>query len=369
MLIDNNSFHLYFNLLYAITGYLAVLSSFSNEFKKDILTQNALSQYLTFPVIILLSILIGFRAYDVGTDTGNYYYSLWQQRPEIELNGEFLFPLIAIILQYFQLNFTYFLFLIAILFFYFLYKALKNYTQLYQANILMALFSSMSFFFFLSLSINVIRQGVSLAILLYAYTLIEKKSSTIKIILLCVLSLAFHQTSIIPILVYGLSYIISKKGNKIIIPMILLYFLAVGLALANFGFLNVAPFLADLLGGDRRTGYISGENYDYTVGFKPQFVAFNTFFLILSVYTLKRLNDKKLKTSYLRLVIYFVITSILLFLAFQLPFSDRWGLFSWISIPFLVTPLFYSPFVNGKIKIHFVLAMFLIFLGFQFYAS
>lgn len=56
-------------------------------------------------------------------------------------------------------------------------------------------------------------------------------------------------------------------------------------------------------------------------------------------------------------------------MAFQLPFSDRWGLFSWFIIPFLISPVFYSPFVKGNIKIHFVIMLVLIYIGFNFYVQ
>ena len=55
-------------------------------------------------------------------------------------------------------------------------------------------------------------------------------------------------------------------------------------------------------------------------------------------------------------------------MAFQLPFSDRWGLFSWASIPFLIIPLFYSSLFERGIKFHFILMLIFIFIGFKLYA-
>lgn len=140
----------------------------------------------------------------------------------------------------------------------------------------MALFAFMSFFFFSSMSINVIRQGVSLAILLYAFTLLLKKDNKIKIIIYSVVAVAFHLTSIIPILLVALSYYLSTKSGKLIYFLVLLYF-SILLAFLNIGFLNIAPSLSQLLGSDGRSSYLDGETYDYVVGFK----AFSSLYLIL----------------------------------------------------------------------------------------
>lgn len=368
-LIDKSSFNVYFDLIYFITTYIVILSAVSIEIKQNSFIQNKLSKYFVFFPIIILIYIVSFRAYDVGTDTGNYYYSLWQQKPELTFSNEFLFPLIALLLQYYELNFTYFLFLISALFFYFIYKALKNYSSLYQANLLMAFFAFMSFFFFSSMTINIIRQGASLAILLYAFTLLLKQDNKIKIIIYSAVAVAFHLTSIIPILLILVSYYLSIKSNKSIYLLVLLYFIILVLSFFNIGLLNISPFLSQVLGNDGRSMYISGETYDYVVGFKPQFAAFNTFFLFIASYVRKNLTNQVLKKQYNVILIYYIIASWLLFLAFQLPFSDRWGLFSWVIIPFLLIPLFYSPYLKAKIRIHYILMLILIYVGFKFYAS
>lgn len=369
MLLNIKDYEWIYNFIYFWTAFYVMLISFSIEIKKDIIVQKVLSRYLTYLLLLCLIFITGFRAYDVGTDTGNYYFLLWVQKPELNFSSEFLFQLIALLLQHFRLNYSYFLFLVSIIFFYLIYKALKNFSSLYQANLLMALFACMSFFFFSSMSINVIRQGVSLAILLYAFTLLLKKDNKIKIIIYSVVAVALHLTSIIPILLIRLSYYLSTKSGKLLYLLVLLYFSVILLAFFNIGFLNIAPSLSQLLGSDGRSGYLNGETYDYVVGFKPQFVVFNTFFLLIALYVRKNLTDIKLKKQYNVILIYYIMTSWLLFLAFQLPFSDRWGLFSWVVIPFLIIPLFYSPYLKAKIRIHYVFMLILIYIGFKFYAG
>lgn len=367
MLIDHINFFKLYNLIYFCTACLVIVSVLSLEIKKDLLLQNKLGGYLILFPLISLIFLIGFRQYDVGTDTENYYRDLWVGAPEVNFNGEFLFNLIVWVMQYFDLSYSNFLLLIAILFYFFTYKSIKNYTDLYRSNLFITFFSFISFFFFLSMSINVIRQGVSLSILLFAYSLWVNKKNNSLVLLLIFLSFAFHLTSIIPVLIFIFSFFISKI--KIFNILIFIYFLTIFISYLNYGFLNISPIFLDFLDGDRRVGYFVDEDYGYNIGFKPQFVIFNTFFLLIALYIKRKLTDDYLVTQYTTLISYYIFSSVILFMAFQLPFSDRWGLFSWFIIPFLISPLFYSPFIEGNIKIHYIIMLFLLYIGFNFYVS
>ncbi|MEK5754857.1 EpsG family protein [Acinetobacter variabilis] len=366
MLVDNITFFYLYNLIYFCTACLVVVSALSAEIKKDILVQNKLGKFLVFLPLVSLIFLVGLRGYNVGTDTGNYYNELWLGEPELNFNSEFLFDLLAIILRSFDLSYTFFLFLISFLFYVFLYGALKKYTKQFEANLFFAFFVCISLFFFLSMSINVIRQGVSLSILLFSYTLWAERKSNLWILFFVFLALAFHLTSIIPILIFIVSTFFSKY--KYFNFLVLIYFFMILVSYLNYGFLNISPLFLDFLGEDKRVSYFTDDDYGYQVGFKSQFVIFNTFFLLLSLYVKNRLKNDFLEKKYTQLVCYYILSSIMLFMAFQLPFSDRWGLFSWIVIPFLVIPLFYSPFVKGNIKIHYILMFIAIYVGFNFYA-
>lgn len=365
MLINSVEFFYIYNMIYFCTACLVVVSALSAEIKKDILVQNKLGKFLVFLPLVSLIFLVGLRGYNVGTDTGNYYNGLWLGEPELNFNSEFLFDLLAIILRSFDSSYTFFLLLISFLFYAFLYGALKKYTKQFEANLFFALFACISLFFFLSMSINVIRQGVSLSILLFSYTLWVERKSNLWVLFFVFLALAFHLTSIIPILIFIVSIFFSRY--KYFNFLVLIYFFMILISYLNYGFLNISPLFLDFLGEDKRAGYFTDDDYGYQVGFKLQFVIFNTFFLLLSLYVKNKLKGDFLEKKYTQLVCYYILSSIILFMAFQLPFSDRWGLFSWIVIPFLVIPLFYSPFVKGNIKIHYILMFIAIYIGFNFY--
>lgn len=159
MLIDRNNFELLYNYIYIFTAYFCLLSAISIEVKKDLLVQNKLSRYFIVLPLLALIFVTGFRAYNVGTDTGNYYYFLWLSEPELTLTKEVVFPLITFMLHYFNFSYTYFLMTVASIFYLFIYKALKNYCEIYKANLLITFFACISCFYFSSLSINVIRKG------------------------------------------------------------------------------------------------------------------------------------------------------------------------------------------------------------------
>lgn len=366
MLINNIDFFILYNLIYFCTACLAIVSAASSEIKKDTILQNKLGGYLVFFPLISLILLVGFREYNVGADTGSYYNSLWVNTFDIDFDGEFLFSLIALIMRYFDLSYSSFLLLVAILFYFFTYKSLKNYTKIYKSNVLITFFSCISLLFFLSMSINIIRQGVSLSILLFAYSLWVGKKNNIKILVLIFLSLAFHLTSILPILIFIVSLFMDKL--KLFNVLLFIYFFSIVVSFFNYGFLNFSPLFLDFLGDDKRAGYFSEDDYGYNVGFKPQFVVFNTFFMLIALYVKRKLINDFLIKQYNILISYYIIASIMLFMAFQLPFSDRWGLFSWFVIPLLLSPLFYSPFVKGNVKVHYVIMLILIYIGFNFYA-
>jgi len=60
-------------------------------------------------------------------------------------------------------------------------------------------------------------------------------------------------------------------------------------------------------------------------------------FLVIGFYFKKyRVNNQDFNT----ILKYYMLASALFFFAFQIPFSDRWGLFSWVFIPLVIGQFF-----------------------------
>lgn len=366
MLIDRSTFFVLYDSIYYFTAALVILSSLSIELNSDIKKQRSIGKILVFIPLISIITLVGLREYNVGTDTYNYYNFLWLANKDFVFTNDFMFSLISLVFNSLDLTYTYFLSFVSFLFFYILYISLKKISNFYSSNILFSFFVCLSFFFYQSLSINVIRQGVSLVFILLAYSYFINKGSKLKILVSLFLSLSFHATSIIPIIVFAFCY--ATLNYIKIYYYYFLYILCILLSYMNYGLANISPFLVDLIGSDeKRSSYLSGDDFGYDVGFKLQFVLFNTVFLIVALLIRKKILDPKWVFHYYLLIKYYILASSIFFMAFQLPFSDRWGLFSWFFIPLFFIPVFSSKNIKSGIKIHWMMFLIFTFIGLGFY--
>jgi hypothetical protein len=367
MLIDRSIFFILYDSIYYFTAALVVLSYLSIEFNNDVIRQRSVGKILVFIPLISIIILVGLRDYNVGSDTYNYYNIVWLTEEKISFDTEFLLLFLSKIIKYLGLNYSYFLFVTATIFFSVIYVSIKKISNFYNSNILYSFFAYFSMFFFLNMSINIIRQGISLSLLLLAYSYLINKSNKIKIAIVATIAAFFHITALIPILVYFFSY----KNYKLFKDRYyyLLYMIFIVLSYLNIGLLDISPYILEVLGSDnRRSDYLSDNDFEYVVGFKTQFVAFNTLFLLVASYVKSRILSPSIRSTYSVLFRYYVLTSCIFFTAFQIPFSDRWGLFSWIAIPILLVPLFSITYIKKGIKIHWIILLILIFIGFNIYA-
>ena len=113
----------------------------------------------------------------------------------------------------------------------------------------------------------------------------------------------------------------------------------------------------------RFSTYFLNDDGLYQVGFKPQFVAFTTLFLGIGLYMRRQsfMIASTWSTSYDQLLKYFISVSFLFFMAFQIPYSNRWGLFAWIAIPFIVLPCFSKDFKPKTAVIAFFIFLYAFF--------
>lgn len=324
-----------------------------------------------FSVLFLFSIIfiIGLRDIDVGTDTIEYYTYKWQMELYTD-SSEILLDLVVKTAKYFSFSFSIVLLFISFLYYYFFYKSFKIFAKYYSVLPILLFFIFISLFFSLSMGINVIRQGMSLAFIVYSLALIEINKSKKWSIFYAALAFISHTTAVIPLLLYLFCKLFTKRID--IKYFYLLFILGVFFSAINLGLLNVAPFLNDILQGSRRVGYLTQSSEIYPVGFKPQFVAFNTIFLVFFIFMKSKLEkiyeSKEMLDLYNLLIKYYIVSSFMFFMAFQIPYSDRWGLFSWIVIPILIAPAFS---IKSRIFNKTILTSFFIFIYifFQFYGT
>ncbi len=313
---------------YIIFGALILRSKRENSqsyFRQD---RNLLLSFVFFMIFFA-----GTRSIRIGTDTINYYRfyflkGIYLQDP-IEFFGYFQTDLLFEVLMFITFpfkNFTLFLLVLAIILnvgLYFFVRRFSDYGKDGSSLILFLTFASA--FSFLQLEVNIIRNGLSITFILLALDCLLKEKLK-PAIFLFVIAYFFHGTSLIPISAILLSRLLKNVEIKY---FIVLFIMAIGLSFIGFGFHSI-PFLQNISGEDFKRLVFTGET-TYRIGFRLDFVLYNAFFLFLFV---KFSNLKNTKDLFL--IKYFVITSVIFFFNFNIPFSDRIGLYSWIAIPLLL---------------------------------
>ncbi|SDL77210.1 EpsG family protein [Chryseobacterium taihuense] len=323
-------FNTQYRLIFAFCSIVAFIIATMHDVKRVNLKSQL--QWLSLFLFLLL-LLFGLRGEEVGADTNAYIFQ-FENVDSLSPDREVAFYYLTKLLHK-LVSVQIFLFIIAAFYLGSLYYYIKSRPNINQFLLFFVFFSM---FFFKTLGINVVRQGVSLIFFLLAYQAYEKKQLK-KSVILIIISLCWHTTTIIAI---PLAYFSTRKINLKFLNIS--YFSSIVLAFANFGLLTILPFLSNLNKYDRRIEvYATQETNElYTVGFKPQFVLFNTLFLMLAYFIRKKIVSKYPVTEqkkYNSYIIYFTFSSMLFFMAFQIPYSDRIGLLSWIIIPLLMEPL------------------------------
>lgn len=268
---------------------------------------------------------------DVGTDTLVYHDMYAYFDGDIKwsvsslLFGDEPIFYFLIFVSSFTDNYKVFFFLVCLLmnvFYYYaciLYSKNNNISPLWNYIILLVSFTVWV------QQINVIRSGLAISISLVAiYYIFEERYK--KALLFSIFAIGCH----ISIIIFLLIAIVVKIFSSIKIKSFY-YFYIVGILLSALGFslltliTHVAPEMAIV------ERYASGNNSDYNTGFRWNFVIFNSLFLLYFYY--KRIGININTVIWLKL---YIATSVVFFLWFAIPYSDRIGAFSWILIPFLL---------------------------------
>jgi hypothetical protein len=343
---NNNDFGNVFKIVlafYILFGTLVLKLLFK---QKERFMRNDKVILMTF--IFFLILFVGTREIYIGTDTGNYYNFFYipvttQVSNYFEvftrLKSDFLFE-VLVSFSFWHQNFKFFLFTVSLVMNVTLYVFVRKFTSFGKGGSSLILFLTLaSSFSFMSIETNILRNGLSICfILLGLYSILEKQYKNF--IIYVVVAYLFHRTAVIPITLILLITFFDKIEVKF---YLLFYVLAILLSLAGFGF-HVVPFLAELGSEDLQSLSYVGES-TYKVGFRYDFVIYNTFFLVLFLkFTSWNIRDQFL-------IKYFILSSAIFFFNFYIPFSDRFGVYSWVIIPLLLYNTINEAFPNNKINI------------------
>ena len=331
--------HLFFNIYYFILYGVLAIAGFSFATSPSVIKTDKLNNQLIILFSVWFFFLFGSRYFGVGTDTPAYVRAFQSGL----LGGDIGFRIFAGITRLLSDNGRFFLY--AVSFILILPMCIFFCKVKYESKFLL-FFIFTNMFFFRTLGINIIRHGIAISFFLLAILYLGK----IKILatsILFLLSFSFHYAMIIPIVLY----IVSIKLKTLLIP-VLCFFIATVLSLFAFNFpdfLRSIPVLGSwslLMSRLDSIEHSAQWAYYFRTGFRPDFFIFNLFFAILGLLSYK--HAIKYISRYRVYLSAFLFTSAFFFLMFQLPFSDRFGLMSWIFIPFLMLPFIQEPWLFGK---------------------
>ena len=337
----------YINIYRAIVVLLSIVFIIGKPFKSSVSNSNVFASL----VLLFTGLFFGLRPINVGTDTPHYADGFDRISRIQSLNDFFqedhkdlLFNLIMYLFTRIGEVQLFFLFisLLTSCFFYHYIKLLTGKGLLFKSNLLPLFLVLM--FSFPNMYCNVIRSGLAMPLMLISsYYLFERRVD--KMLFWGITAVLCHQSVVIPIAFLLLITYFNK------IKMLWYYILYI-----IVGFLSIMGVgIHNLLAGfniNRMSTYLTGGT-DYSIGFRPDFFVFNTFFIL--VFICFRKSGIKYYDYYLK---FFILNSLLFFMWFHIPYSDRIGLFSWTIIPILLVLLLQGVSIQYK-----RILSFLIFIG------
>ena len=321
------------------------------------------NNYMVILYFTLITILFSLRDIRIGTDTGTYL-RLFHEFSELNviglgldaLNSDIGFILFIKLISVFGQE--YFLFFCALLYIYPIFFILLKIKCDYKLFFILCVFSM---FFFLSLGINIMRQGIALSFMIlgiYFDTVSKKKQFVFFSLLAC----SFH-SSVILILIL---YMLTKRflGLKIVSTI---FIIAVFLSLFGITLINrLGDYgLLSSLYDSRLMSYVESDNsVGYKIGFRYDFFLFNMFYLLVGAYFI-RFKKAYVSVLYVHIFKTYILLTSVFVIMFNFPYSDRFGVLSWVFIPYILSPFVINKALVKKAIIPFVVLNVLIFVIFK----
>jgi hypothetical protein len=241
------------------------------------------------------------------------------------------------------------------------YYAIKQFKGI---NKIFLLWFFTSLFIFISMSTNVLRQGIGGVVVMWGISIyLNRENKSKRFIIPLLIAPLFHFSLILVVILFFISKYL--KNIKLAYTILL-----ISIVLSYIGFnLNITLGNLPVVGNiflDRMDTYLGENVKNYKVGFRIDFFLFNLFFVFIGHYISKLKFIKsnyplygQIYTTYILLTSYFI-------LMFNVPFSDRFGILSWIFIPFIMYPIFdLSNSRYNNLKFGSVILGISLFIGFN----
>ncbi len=316
-----------------------------------------------FLALLIPSLVAGFRATNVGRDSGAYVtpainnalsmdFKTYMQSPinfdgYLEAGYRILIYGLAHISS--STNFSMFIlqFLTILFVSLFAYKNRNKMNMTFVMIIYMLLWYCMSFTF--------MRQSLAIAIILYSTTFFEKKQF-FKTLLLYLLAISIHIVSVVSIIIYGLMFIsqsnLSIKKKKIIY---FLYFVL--LVISTLCFEQIVYFFTNII------SILPDKYYAYTQFYSPKQtysqlsdLTLRIFFIIAALFYMKFANKEKSKIDS-SIILLLLLTDLALFLiSYKIVNVSRIGFYYLYLGLFYLIPNVSNAFTDCK-KTRFLISI------------
>lgn len=351
-----NYFKLYLNLsLFIVLVTLFHTFVLKIDDKKNI----AYTNFTGYCFLIFSVLYIGYRPlsgrYFGDMITYNTHFLRYALGGEIDSSQDALFHYFMKFSSYF-LDARNFFLLCAILYILPLYRVSKVFFKEYWFYAFLMFTTSFSFWAY---GTNGIRNGIATSLFLLAISFYDKK---IWMILFFILSSQVHQTLMLPIAAFIVTFFYTKSKSYI-----LFWFLTIPLSIALGGFWENL-FASFGFGDDRLGGYLVGEGVEGTTfsstGFRYDFLAYSAAAVFVGWYFIikKKFDDK----IYIQLYNTYLICNAFWILVIRANFSNRFAYLSWflmgliIIYPFLKKDYFTkNHLLVGKVLVAYFLFTYL----------
>lgn len=314
-----------------------------------------------FLSIFFFAVLVSTRDLHIG-GTDPFVYKRYFEKMEFYAHGDRRFEIGYHLFNYYirklTENYHFFLIIFYTTFNLIYFKSMVDFSDLksktsYLLSTLLFLGLSLNSSWYISATTNGLRQGFSLALLYLAlsYLPYNTKTGKIKFLLIIILSLSFHDSTILvaPFLLLLLAplrlVILTFFALSVFYPLGLNE--AIVFYLSNFTGLPIHFEIAS---------YADNLSKASWVGFQLDFFIYSTFWNLLFIFLHFKFFRYNMKSEYL-LKVLMVLTSTYFFYGFG-AFSNRFGFISWLFLPIIQT-FYLTNLMTSKTKdVHIVFLVF-----------
>mgnify|MGYP004598912551 CR=1 FL=1 len=305
--------------------------------------------------ILVPSILAGIRTLDIGIDLQVYVEKIFLLATRCNTfkeyfevcNTDFLYMVVNYLVSRFTNNINWLLFVFELINMSLAYLFIYNNRKTNPMWLSMAVY----LFLFYNISLNLVRQGLAISVILFSMRYVENRKF-IKFLICIVVATLFHSTAVFTIPVYFIFNIIENAKHKKIYKFLIVSVITI--AVLNYE--NIIKFLIyDLrILSVKYINYITIYSRE-EIDFNYAFTLFRLFWIIISMICYKNLKNANEKNeSYIFLLI---IDLILNQIGMFSKYADRIAYYYGLPALIYMIPILYKGFKNNSLN------KFIVYLG------